>query len=258
MKRFAAIPSVRRKRWSSSSYLSYLSYLSCASFFVGMSWLGPAVAMSSGTLNLDTSNAEPKVEWERFASNNNTLEIESSYLTPDVLQIRARTELSGEGSGCIAAFMHLLEDTERLENSVDAITDASVIAQPDPQTHIVHTKFDAVWPVTDRDMVTRSTWQYDAEAHSLTIHIIDASEEKPEQRNTIRMTDVDASWHLQHTEENTLEVRYQGNSNPKGSIPKSIARSSALNSIEQTFNALQSAITESEYQRDYYSVPCLR
>ncbi|EGN75487.1 START domain-containing protein [Idiomarina sp. A28L] len=214
---------------------------------------GLSVASAAAT---DTTTDIATGERERFANNSN-VEIEYSYVDDDVLQIRARTELNGNSGGCIAAFMHLFEDTERVKDWIEIVTDAELIAQPNPYTRIVHTEFDSHWPISDRDMVTRSIWQYDAESRALHIEITNASEEKPPSKNVIRMTDVAASWHIQATENGTVKVDYQGNSNPKGNIPRTSARASAITAVEQTFAALQTSIADSEYQKDYYSVPCL-
>ncbi|MFU8784448.1 hypothetical protein [Aliidiomarina sp.] len=54
-------------------------------------------------------------EWTRFANSNSNVDIDYRYANRDVLSIRANTEFSG---GCVAAFMHLLEDTERLNDWV--------------------------------------------------------------------------------------------------------------------------------------------
>lgn len=192
-------------------------------------------------------------EWTRFANSNSNVDIDYRYANRDVLSIRANTELSG---GCVAAFMHLLEDTERLNDWVERASRATILEQPDPNTHIVHTEFNSFWPIANRDMVTRSTWQYDAESGALVITITDASEEKPASGRVIRMTDVAAHWHLQPTENGTLQVRYQSDANPKGNIPRAIARSAALNAIEKTLNALDTAMSDSDYQQEYHSVPC--
>lgn len=196
-------------------------------------------------------------EWTRFASSNNSnVEIDYSYANRDVLRIRASTELTGNLGGCVAAFMHLLEDTARLDEWVERASNATLLEHPDPHTHIVHTEFNSFWPISNRDMVTRSTWHYDAESGTLEIEIVDASEEKPANGRVIRMTDVAAHWHLQPTENGTLQVRYQSDANPKGNIPRAIARSAALNAIEKTFHALGTAVTHSDYQHGYHSVPC--
>ncbi|MFU8784449.1 START domain-containing protein [Aliidiomarina sp.] len=120
----------------------------------------------------------------------------------------------------------------------------------------MHTEFNSFWPIANRDMVTRSTWQYDAESGALAIAITDASEEKPANGRVIRMTDVTAHWQLQPTENGTLQVHYQSDANPKGNIPRAIARSAALNAIEKTLNALSAAMSHSDYQHGYHSIPC--
>ncbi|WP_157980949.1 START domain-containing protein [Aliidiomarina shirensis] len=214
------------------------------------------VLSASALCGLSISSTAAADEW-KHASNNSNVQIEYRDIAGDVLQIRARTELVANNGSCMAAFVHLFNDTERVSDWIEIATDATLVEQLNPYTRIVHTEFDSHWPISDRDMVTRSIWQYDAESEALRIEITNASEEKPPSKNVIRMTDVAANWHIQATENGTVQIAYQGNSNPKGNIPRTSARTSAITAIEQTFAAIETYITDNEYQRDYHSVPCL-
>lgn len=188
-------------------------------------------------------------EWREYTRASD-VDIHYRELVGNTIEIQAENTFYS----CPAAFLHLLEDTNKIDQWVSNAQKATIIEQPHPNTHIVHTEFSALWPILSRDMVTRSVWSYDAESQVLVMEIEDASDVIPPQERTIRMTEVAATWQLQLTDNNQLLVTYRGRANPEGKIPRRLARSTALRAIHQTFLSLGTVLPD--YQRPYQNVPC--
>ncbi|MCH8492525.1 MAG: hypothetical protein LAT53_04740 [Idiomarina sp.] len=197
-------------------------------------------------LALDTTSTS---NWQLY-SRADDVQVHFRYANGDTLEIQAEKDINS----CAAAFLHLLEDTDRISDWVSNSRNATILEQPQPNTHIVHTEFRAIWPVLNRDMVTHSSWTYDAETATLLLAIKDASDALAEQKSTVRMTDVDGVWQLQESDNGSLNVIYRGQANPGGRIPRALARSTALRAIHQTFRVLDEVLLD--YQRSYQHIPC--
>lgn len=188
--------------------------------------------------------------WDTY-SRSDKADIYFRYITPDTLQLYAKTEITS----CVAAFLHLVTDTERLPEWVSRVSHAHVISQPTPYTHVVHTVFNGVWPIAKRDMVTQSEWQYDAQSGVLRLKVKNASHILAPAPDTLRMTEVASAWELEPIGNGNIAVRYWGFVNPEGRVPRRLARATALRSINLTFDQLASIINE--YQQAYAEIPCI-
>src|SRR5690554_4246406 len=102
-------------------------------------------------------------EWQTY-SRADDMSIHYRYTSEDILEIQAEKELVS----CASAFLHLLEDTDRIQDWVSNTERATILDRPNVNTHIVHTEFRSIWPVMRRDMVTRSIWSWDEELKLLT------------------------------------------------------------------------------------------
>lgn len=169
--------------------------------------------------------------------------------SPDnVLQIRASTTVNS-GTG---AFLYLLEDTAKVRNWLANSHSAKVLAQPDQYTHLVHTKFNAVWPISRRDMVTRSVWTQHSETRVLTIEVSDIGQHHPVDAGYIRMQQVSGTWTLTPLTQGKLQITYQGQADPAGRLPHFLSNSVALRSTFQTFDKLSEVLAS--YQQKYPNI----
>lgn len=188
-------------------------------------------------------------DWEGFTTTDD-IRIEYRYAHGDTLEIFAERSVQS----CAAAFLHLLEDTERIQEWVTHSHKATILAQPAPNSHIVHTEFSARWPIARRDMVTRSLWFYEPKTGRLQLQIDDASEVLAASENSVRMTEVSATWTLQENPNRAMTISYQGLANPAGKIPRRLARGAALRAIRDSFLALDEILQD--YQQDYRHISC--
>lgn len=87
--------------------------------------------------------------WQLYKADDST-KVEYRYSETNLLQISVATEVDSR----LGAFLHLLEDTANIRAWAANTEKAELLGQPDANTHIVHTYFTAIWPVSKRDMVT--------------------------------------------------------------------------------------------------------
>ena len=171
--------------------------------------------------------------------------IEYRHNADKLLQVKAQTEVSATP----AAFLHLLEDTANITQWAANTEKAQLLGQPDANTHLVHTYFSAVWPVSKRDMVTQSVWQQDAESGVLTMVVTDMGQHFPAVKGYVRMQQVQAQWTLTPLPDGRMKIQYQGQADAAGKLPHFIGDKVALKALLKTFLQLQQVLPA--YQRDY-------
>lgn len=185
-------------------------------------------------------------DWKLHRSQGPT-RVEYRHEPDGLLQARAETVVESS----LGAFLHLLEDTPRIADWAANTYRAELIATPAPRTHVVHTWFSAVWPVSKRDMVTRSTWQQRANGE-LTMQVSDVGHAFPVEKDHVRMQKVQAEWVLTPQAGGKLMIRYEGQADPAGRLPRFIGDKVALKALFKTFEQLPEALQQ--HQRPHPGV----
>ena len=175
--------------------------------------------------------------------------VEYRHNADKLLQVKAQTEVSATP----AAFLHLLEDTANITKWAANTEKAQLLGQPDANTHLVHTYFSAMWPVSKRDMVTQSVWQQDPLSGVLTMVVSDMGQHFPAVQGYVRMQQVQARWTLTPLPDGRMNIEYQGQADAAGKLPHFIGDKVALKSLLKTF--LQLEITLTDYQLLYSGTP---
>lgn len=160
-----------------------------------------------------------------------------------LLEVKAQTRVNSTP----AAFLHVLEDTVNINSWAANTEKAELLGQPDANTHIVHTYFRAIWPVSKRDMVTKSVWQQDAASGVLSMQVSDVGQQYPLVKGYVRMQRVQGLWTLTPQQDGVLQIEYQGRADPAGKLPHFISDKVALKSVLETFEQLQQVLPA--YQR---------
>ena len=196
-------------------------------------------------LMLFSMAAEAEVtQWRLYKTVAET-RVEYRHNADKLLQVKAQTEVKATA----AAFLHLLEDTANITQWAANTEKAQLLGQPDANTHLVHTYFSAMWPVSKRDMVTQSVWQQDAASGVLTMVVTDMGQHFPVVPGYVRMQQVQAQWTLTPLAEGRMKIEYQGQADAAGKLPHFIGDKVALKSLLKTFLQLQQVLPA--YQRDY-------
>lgn len=189
----------------------------------------------------DSANA---TQWQSYKKNSTT-QVEYLRDNDGLLHIRTQTTVN---SG-IGAVLYLLEDTANITNWLTHSQKAQLLSQPDSHTHIVHTFFNAIWPVSKRDMITKSVWQQNPQSLSLSMTITDMGQHFAPVKGYVRMQQVQGEWTITPQPDALLRIVYQGHADPAGKLPDFIADKVALKASWQTFNALNQVLAS--YQKLY-------
>lgn len=183
-------------------------------------------------------------DWRLYTADGATI-VEYRHSEAKLLQIRAATEVESKTD----AFLLLLEDTDNITRWVANTEKAELLGRPDPHSHLVHTYFNAPWPVSKRDMVTQSVWSQDRSSGTLTLRLSDMGQHFPAVKGYVRMRQVQGIWTLTPLGAGRLRITYQGQADPAGRLPRFITDKVALKATLATFNSLEQALAK--YQQSY-------
>jgi hypothetical protein len=162
-----------------------------------------------------------------------------------LLQIRSQVQaVSGVG-----AFLHLLEDTANITRWAANSEKAELLEHADAHTDVVHTYFNAPWPVAKRDAVTRSVWSQHASNGAVTLQVTDLGQQFPAVPGYVRMQQVQGQWTLTPLPGGQLRIQYQGQADAGGKLPQFISNKVALRATYQTFLQLPEILLH--YQTAY-------
>ncbi|GGO69427.1 hypothetical protein GCM10010982_20560 [Bowmanella pacifica] len=148
----------------------------------------------------------------------------------------------------LSAFILLLRDTEQGPKWIANARQITLLDRPQTNQDLVHSVFNAPWPIRDRDLVTRSHYEQDPDSLVLTLIVEDASESLPKIPTMVRLQGVWSSWTLTPFPANQLEICYQGSADAAGNIPHWLANRMLLDGTFKTFVALRKILPNSIYQ----------
>ena len=178
------------------------------------------------------SPAPPSAQWQLVKTEAN-ISIYRHDRSDGLVEIRAQMLAPTRYS----TFLNLLEDSDNVPNWVDNVSRTRVLKQISASENIVHTHFNATWPVKDRDMVTYS--RYFLADGAFILQINDAEHELPKQSKTIRITQLSAQWTLKKLTNNTTHIEYTAFANPGGKLPTWLVNQLAIDSALNTFKGLK-------------------
>jgi hypothetical protein len=149
-------------------------------------------------------------------------------------------------STTLSAFIALLNDTGRIPQWMDSVSQVSVIEKPGLQSDLVQTRFRAPWPVADRDMVTLSEY-FQPGPCSLVLEISDRHDALPVIEGYVRMRDVRTRWTLEAQAVGRVTIDYQSYANPSGNLPRWMANQASLQATYRTLQALRRELSTERY-----------
>jgi hypothetical protein len=146
----------------------------------------------------------------------------------------------------LLALLRLLDDVEFAPHWVANAIQVKILEAASSEERLVHTFFNAPWPIKNRDMVTYSKTHIKAD--SIQIDIINKGNETPLNPDYVRMQDMFGVWKVTRTDQSHIEISYQGGGNPAGKIPLWIANKALIDATFDTFVKLSEVILLEKYQ----------
>jgi hypothetical protein len=167
--------------------------------------------------------------------------ISLSYRYNPELEIKASAYYPGKPE----SFLLLLKDTKSVRRWLKQSEDAKLLEGSTEHHWKVYTRFQSVWPVSPRDMVTCADVL--KKENSLLIEITDCSDLVPETKNYVRIQEVKAVWTLTAKDQG-FDMQYQGSANPGGELPKWLVKQLTLSSLRASFVAFKTELKRPAYQ----------
>lgn len=167
--------------------------------------------------------------------------ISLSYRYTPELEVKASAFYQGKPE----SFLLLLKDTKSVRRWLKQSKDAKLLDGSTEHHWKVYTRFQSVWPVSPRDMVTCA--EVLKKENSLLIEITDCSDLVPEAKNYVRIRDVKAVWTLT-VKDQGFDMQYQGSADPGGELPKWLVKQLTLSSLRASFVAFKTELKRPAYQ----------
>ena len=167
---------------------------------------------------------------------------EGSYLKEFKAQTRMKTD--------IHTLMAVMADHHAHIQWMDGIATCELIEVFSSREKIYYYTIPFPWPMTDRDLVLRTTVQQNPVTRGIEIKIISEPGAVTDRGNE-RMRIAQGSWEFLPLPEGMVKVSYQFFSDPTG-IPAWIVNMFILNTPVNTFKSLKEMILKPEYQRQKF------
>lgn len=167
--------------------------------------------------------------------------ISLSYRYNPELEVKAKAFYPGKPE----SFLLLLKDTKSVRRWLKQSQEARLLDGSTEHHWKVYTRFQSVWPVSPRDMVTCA--DVSKKDKSLLIQITDCSDLVPEAKNYVRIRNVKAVWILTAKDQG-FDMQYQGSANPGGELPQWLVRQLTLSSLRASFVAFKTELKRPAYQ----------
>ncbi|TDO95321.1 START domain-containing protein [Marinomonas balearica] len=182
-------------------------------------------------------------EWKLYSKSTSVAVY--SRLTEVGLEVKAIATVRSKPD----ALLKLLEDTDAASQWIANCKAVVVKARPSIKERLVHSYYNAPWPVRDRDMVTYSYVVSDGDGKGYRIEVTDVGQDFPQDPAYVRMEQVSGMWRIKTISDQRVQISYQGRGSAAGAIPKWLSNKLLLESTAETFENLTKMIVKMKYQK---------
>jgi len=156
----------------------------------------------------------------------------------------------GQGNieGNVLEVLAVILDAEGATKWAKGADEAKVLRTIDPRTHMIYTRTDTPWPVSDRDMIMKRTVQVVKSASEFHVRLLCAPKETAELGGVVRVKTCDTYFHVRAVDDHTTFVDYQVNLDPGGSLPDWLIRWASKKIPMETLISLESHVKKTGKQ----------
>lgn len=131
----------------------------------------------------------------------------------------------GQGviEGDVLLVLAVVLDAPAATEWAEGADEVRIVKTVDPRTHVLYTRTDTPWPVSDRDMYMQRKTEVIKPGEQFKLHMVCTSGEK-EREGAVRVTDCESHFILRKIDANHTQIDYQVNIDPAGSIPKFVIK----------------------------------
>ena len=203
-----------------------------------------------GNCGLGTTAVAQGTEDWKLEKDKDKIQVYSRRLSNSKLsELKIECTMPGTQSQLVA----LLSDINNYKDVIYKMKSARLVKRIS-ETELIYYGVSALpWPVSDRDMTVRLTFNYVPAAKTLYIKGIDIPNLIAPFPGRVRITDWLANWQVRQTSSNQMQVLYTVRFNPGGEIPAWLDNVAAATSAFQSFSLLRESILLPRYQGKFFS-----
>lgn len=148
----------------------------------------------------------------------------------------------------LSQIVSVLDDTRAYPSWVYKCKGAKKLAELKDQVSVDHYEMDFPWPLSDRDLITRSQYTQDRATKVLTIISLSEADYLPVKSPMVRMTTHMNKWVFTPLPGNKVRVEYLLSSHPGGFIPSWAVNMAIDYGPVKTMDALRGKLKEKKYR----------
>lgn len=157
----------------------------------------------------------------------------------------------------LSALMAALHDIDSYTEWVYKMPEArEVLHSGDDHEVYYYSRSDFPWPLSDRDMVVRSTFRQDPITKVITSRSVAVPDALPRETDLVRIEHMDITWTISPKEEGGVHIEYRFASDPGGALPAWLINLALDKGPMGTFRGLRQELTKRKYR--YVTVPGVR
>lgn len=142
----------------------------------------------------------------------------------------------------------VLGDIPRFPDWVFQCNDAYPLPTLGYDMNYVH--IAGIWPVSDRDVVTRTTLEQDPDTLAITAHTVAAQGLYPEKKGTVRLPSLDNLFVMTPLADGWTRITFETFVDPGGLIPGWLANLVAVSAPRESLEGMYALMDERKYQVD--------
>lgn len=191
---------------------------------------------------------------EKINSETCTLRFRNDWLKIFTCPVPSSDFLSFVGVATIDAPQHavlsLLYDIESATEWVWKTREMKVLQElSENDGRVVYQLVTAPWPVSDREIITRSTGYQDPESAEMFIKLECLPDFLPENDRYVRVRKLEGAWNILPLSENECRVIFRLHIEPGGEIPSWLANIAVIDTPYHTLNNLRDWAKKEKYRR---------
>ncbi len=227
-----------------------ISFLSIKTFFNAKTYARFMLASLAWLCSVVYAADTPQTKWNEWKTSPTTTVKYKELESEKLITIHAKTVVKSSISG----FIQFIQDTQHVNNWLDNAKSTHVIEQISIYKNVFVTQFYGLWLIKPRYMlVTSEYWQNKdlsieikvQEAKNIRINDSILSKELEKQ---IKITVINAKWHITPNQDRTLTIEYTFTVDPKGTLPFWITKRFSLKGIWNTMETLNEQLPTSKWQ----------
>jgi len=194
---------------------------------------------------LPSALAQPESEWQKTHEESGIVVSTRSEPGDSVTTFRGQ----GEVKGGLLHLLAILLDDVRSKEWAKGVTRSEVLRNVDRQTAIVYSYSEQTWPVRDRDLVLKRTFER-LPSGELRVRLVCLKSGEPESASAIRLKRCETVILLRKIDAATTYVDYRVMADPGGNNPGWLVRWVSKNLPLETLLALRQQVkrTKGTYQ----------